>query len=220
MSTLIGLFVILFIAAIAAITGKLKRKWTPEAQQAAIAAMRPPRAPFGVFVDSAHSWVKLMSDGTMRIGVDDFIAEALGRVDGVELPEPGHKIERGDTLVTLRVGEKLLRVPSPISGEVAAHNATALQSPATLTADPYGLGWLLSLRTQDHKEAIKPLHLGNGALGYLRQELARLGDFFTARASTSAAPLMADGGLPQRGAVADLDDAGLERFADEFISQR
>lgn len=217
MSTLIGLCVILLIAAFASLAKVLKRRWEPEASAAPLLAMREPRAPFGLFIDRAHSWVRLMSDGTLRIGLDDFLAEGIGRVDGIDMPAPGTQVARGETLVTLRVGDRRIAIPSPVDGEIAGHNETAQQSPVTVTSDPYGLGWLLSVRTLDHKEAIKPLHVGNGALGFLRQEMSRLADFFTARAST--APVMADGGVPQRGALADLDESGLDAFEEQFLKQ-
>lgn len=217
MSIVIGSVVLLFIAGLVALVKTLKRGDELEAAPAPLAAMRAPRAPFGLFIDRAHSWVRLRPDGTLRIGLDEFLAEGLGRVDGVELPAPGTHVTRGEPLVTLRVGDRHITVPSPVDGEIAGLNETAQQSPVTVTSDPYGLGWLVSLRTLDHKEAIKPLHVGNGALGFLRQELTRLADFFTARAS--AAKVMADGGVPQRGALAQLDNPGLEAFTLHFLRQ-
>lgn len=214
MSILIALAALLLFVVVATLLRRLApAKATPE--PSAPPAMRPPRPPFGSFIDTGHSWLRLMPNGTLRIGIDDFLAEALGSVDGVQLPTPGQTIERGAPLITLRLGDEQLVVRSPISGEVMQHNPTAQQSPKTITADPYGLGWLVALRTQDHKEAIKPLHVGNGAIGFLRRELARLGDYFVSRAAE--APLLADGGLPLRGAVGQLDKDGLESFTTTFL---
>lgn len=219
MSTLIGLVVILLVAASVSLAKSLRSKWEPELSTQKVEGMREPRAPFGLFFDSAHSWVKMLSDGTLRVGIDDFVAEAFGKVDSVEIPESGTKIERGQTLVTLKIGEAKIEIPSPVSGEVATQNDIVEQNPNTMMSDPYGLGWVLSVRPQDHKEAIKPLHVGNGAKGYLRQEVAKLADFFAAKVSNDAMPVMADGGLPQRGAVAKLEENELESFSAEFLKQ-
>jgi len=216
MLTMVGLIIILSIFGIAHLVGRAKKRHTTETP--VVQPMRAPRAPFGIFIDSAHSWLRMMSDGSLRVGIDDLLADSVGTIEGVDVPAPGTKVERGETLMTLRVGKRQISIPAPISGEVVAHNDAAQSSPVTMTSDPYGLGWVLSLRTADHKEAFKPLHVGNGAIAFLKTEFSRLADFFTS-AGNSPVPVMADGGVPQRGAVAELDDAQLEKFQDAFLKQ-
>ena len=184
------------------------------------APMRAPHAPMDLFVDSAHSWIRIMADGTLRIGLDAFLSEALGRVDGVDLPNPGTRVARGDTLLTLRIGKKTVAIPSPVDGVISSQNVLALESPMAVTSDPYGLGWLLTLRSEDQKQALQPLHVGRGALGFLRQEATRLADFFTMRAGQTSTAFLGDGGLPQRGAVSTLDANGIAAFASTFLAQR
>ena len=48
-----------------------------------------PQPPQGVFLDSAHTWLRITSDGRLRVGIDDFLAEAVGQVDRVEVPAQG-----------------------------------------------------------------------------------------------------------------------------------
>jgi glycine cleavage system H protein len=185
-----------------------------------VVPMRTPRPPHALFLHPAHSWVCLHSDGTLRVGIDDFLADALGKIDEVQVPPPGTRVERGAPLITLRVGKRRMTVPAPAAGEVVGENALVSGAPRTVSSDPYGLGWVCSLETRDQKEAIGPLHVGSGAASFLHAELERLTDFLTMRhgAKTQGALLLADGGLPLRGAVGDLDDEGFGAFSRQFLA--
>lgn len=183
------------------------------------AAMRPPHPPHGLFLDPAHAWVRLGADGSLRVGADDFVAEALGRVEAVEPAALGSKLERGAPLATLRLaGGRRVTLRAPADGEVVAVNATALESPDAITADPYGVGWLVALWPRDHKQAIAPLFLGAGAAAFARKELARLAEFIGRARAADGALVIADGGVPVRGAVSTLGEAELARFEQEFLS--
>jgi glycine cleavage system H protein len=183
------------------------------------AAMRPPHPPHGLFLDPAHAWVRLGADGSLRVGADDFVAEALGRVEAVEPAPLGSKLERGAPLATFRLaGGRRVTLRAPADGEVVAVNATALESPDAVTSDPYGVGWLVALWPRDHKQAIAPLFLGAGAAAFARQELQRLAEFFGGARAADGALVMADGGVPVRGAVATLSETELERFEREFLA--
>jgi glycine cleavage system H protein len=217
MSTLIGLIVILLLFAVSGLVKMFRKRCAQVAKEHR--PMHMPRAPFGTFVDAGHSWVRMMSDGTMRIGIDEFLAESLGAIDGVDLPKAGTVVERGQPLLHVRFGDKRVAVLSPLSGEVVACNPSAESSPLTLSCDPYGIGWAVSLRTPDHKEAIRPLFIGNSAMAFLKTEFTRLADFLVARNGQNGAIVMADGGPPQHGAIAELDKEEVHVFAEQFLQQ-
>ncbi len=181
-------------------------------------AMHEPRPPHGLFLDPAHAWVRLHSDGSLRIGVDDFLAGALGELDGIEAAPLGSKLTRGAPLATLRVRGRKLTLRAPADGELVAVNQNALQSPAAVAHDPYGIGWLVGIWPRDHKQALAPLFVGSGAAAFLRQELQRLAEFFGRASAANGSPVMADGGVPLRGAVSHLSDADLARFEEQFLN--
>lgn len=181
-----------------------------------VTPMKAPAPPQGVFVDAAHTWLRITSEGRLRVGLDDLLAEAIGEVERVTTPPPGTQVRRGDPLFNLTVRGRTLVVPSPAAGEVVSLNARALTDPKSLTKDPYGSGWIVSLFTRDHHEAIRPLKIGAAAAAYLRQEFQRLADFLTRQ--SSPVPVLADGGLPARGAVAELDEQALGVFTEEFLN--
>jgi len=180
-------------------------------------AMRPPQPPYGLFIDHRHGWVRLHADGSLRVGIDDFLADAVGAIDEITVLPVGTKVERGQTLLTLRMGQRKLKVAAPAAGEVVAVNHEAVDSPRTVSADPYGLGWVVGLWARDQKEAITPLQVGSGAVAHLKAEFQRLIDFLTTSTSAAGAPVLADGGLPLRGAVKELDEQAWRSFQQQFL---
>jgi len=186
--------------------------------QVPLVAMKVPQPPQGIFLDAAHTWLRITSDGRLRVGIDDFLAEAVGQVDRVEVPAQGTTIERGSPLFTLFVKGRKLVVPSPASGTVMSANDKALRDPSAVVRDPYGAGWVASLWTRDHHAAISPLRIGAAATHFLREELHRLADFMVPTRVHATVPVMADGGLPGKGAAANLDDESWQTFAREFVN--
>lgn len=216
-----ALLVILMIAVLISldvlVVVRRRRRRVPAPLQ--LNPMRAPLLPHGLFLDPAHGWVRLHSDGTLRVGIDDFLAEALGRIDEIQLPPAGSSVARGEPLMTLRVGQRRLSVPAPATGEVRSLNLEAVNCPGLVLADPYGLGWLVGIWARDQKEAIAPLQVGNGAIAHLRGEFERLLDFLTTASPASGAPalVMAGRGLPLRGAVSALSDQGWAAFQEQFL---
>lgn len=216
MTPLLVLLTILAAMGVDAILVARRKRRLPEARPAPV-PMRLPEPPQGVFLDPAHTWLRITTDGRLRVGVDDFLTEALGGVTAVTAPRAGTAVSRGEPLVTLSLANgRALTLPSPADGEVVSTNAKVLDDPNALVRDPYGAGWVVSLFTRDHHAAIEPLKIGSAATSFLRKELHRLAEFLSA--GNAPALVAADGGTPLRGAVASLDEARLAAFAGEFLA--
>ena len=214
---LVILTILVFIGVDAIVMAFRRHRATVPALQV-ITPMLEPRPPQGIFLDPHHSWVRITADGTLRVGIDDFLAEAVGDVDGVEAPPRGAQVKRGEPLLKLRVKDKVLVVPAPTSGEVVAVNDHVAAQPWTVNRDPYGVGWVVALWTRDHHEAIKPLRIGSAATAFLRGELQRLADFLTPTGTLATVPLLADGGIPRKGALAAVDNERWDSFQKEFLT--
>ena len=218
---MVALLILLTILVALAIDRFVLARQEQSAESAAplpIVAMNVPQPPQGVFLDTAHTWLRITSDGRLRVGIDDFLAEAVGPVEKVEVPGQGTTVERGDPLFTLFVKGRKLVIPSPASGTVMSANDKALRDPSAVVKDPYGAGWVASLSARDHHAAISELRIGAAATHFLRDELHRLADFMVHSRGMARVPVMADGGLPCKGSVARLDDRGWDFFAREFVT--
>lgn len=180
-------------------------------------AMHEPRVPPGLFLDRSHSWARIAADGSLRVGVDDLLAEIVGEVEGVDMPEKGTQVDRGAPLFTLRLKGRELAVPAPASGEVVAVNPHVVAQPWSIGRDPYGVGWVAAIWVRDHQEAIRPLRIGASATGFLRAEFQRFVDFLTRTATPAEAAVLADGGVPFRGVGTRLSPEQWDAFRAEFV---
>jgi glycine cleavage system H protein len=98
-----------------------------------------------------HEWVRI--DGDLAIvGITDYAQSQLGDVVYVELPEIGHRVEKGKEAAVVESVKAASEVYAPVSGEVAEVNQLLAAEPATVNADPMGDGWFLKLRLDDPKQ--------------------------------------------------------------------
>jgi glycine cleavage system H protein len=98
-----------------------------------------------------HEWVRL--DGDLAIvGITDHAQSQLGDVVYVELPEIGHRVEKGKEVAVVESVKAASEVYAPVSGEVAQVNEMLTADPARVNADPMGEGWFIKLRLEDSRE--------------------------------------------------------------------
>jgi glycine cleavage system H protein len=98
-----------------------------------------------------HEWVRL--DGDLAIvGITDYAQSQLGDVVYVELPEIGHRVEKGKEAAVVESVKAASEVYAPVSGEVAEINEALNADPGKVNADPMGEGWFLKLRFDNPQE--------------------------------------------------------------------
>lgn len=176
------------------------------------------RLPQGLFLGKQHSWARLTSLGELKIGMDELLTQAIGKVDRVELPEVGGKVFKGQTLATVFHGGRQLKIASPIDGTVVVANQGVERDPSSIAEDPYGSGWLATVWPTEHGEALKSMRVGGRAVNWMRQETQRFCDFLTVESAPQAVgAALADGAHPVVGAALTLDEKGWDEFQTEFI---
>ncbi|MDQ6783484.1 MAG: glycine cleavage system protein GcvH [Actinomycetota bacterium] len=95
-----------------------------------------------------HEWVKLEGD-SIRIGITDYAQDALGDVVFVLMPEVGAAVAAGDSFSEVESTKSVSDVYVPLTGTVTEVNAGLAERPQHLNEDPYGEGWLCTIRLQD-----------------------------------------------------------------------
>jgi glycine cleavage system H protein len=100
----------------------------------------------------SHEWVRDEGDGTVVIGISDHAQAALGDMVFVELPEPGTSYEQGEACAVIESVKAASDAYAPVSGEVIEANGALEDSPELVNSDPYGEGWLFSVRLSDPAE--------------------------------------------------------------------
>lgn len=160
-----------------------------------------------------HSWLVRERKNVVRVGVDEFAAALVGRVERIELPKPGQWLRQGQKSIGFyRNGEKSEMV-SPTEGEVLAVNPEVLANPALLRQDPYGAAWLLTLNVPDEESTGRNL-IPKGLIGeWMRDAVERL----YSRQPALAGAVAADGGRPAEDLLSHLPHANWREITEEFF---
>ena len=160
-----------------------------------------------------HTWALAESPNLVRVGLDDFAARLIGKIDHIVLPKRGQWVRQGQKLATIfRDGAKTELV-SPVEGEVTQVNEAALNDPALAGNDPYGKGWLVSLFSPDEQTSFRNLLGGNLARSWMAEAAARL----FAKMPAMAGAVAQDGGLAVHDLTAQMPDQKWEDVTKEFF---
>ncbi|HMA98980.1 MAG TPA: glycine cleavage system protein GcvH [Wenzhouxiangella sp.] len=100
----------------------------------------------------SHEWVSEEEEGVVKVGITDHAQEQLGDLVFVELPEEGANFGQGDACAVIESVKAASDIYTPVSGEVVALNQAVIDSPEIINNDPYGDGWLFSVRLDDNDE--------------------------------------------------------------------
>jgi glycine cleavage system H protein len=99
-----------------------------------------------------HEYLKPAgADNVVQIGITDYAQGELGDVVFVELPKVGDKFKAHDVFGTIEAVKAVSELYSPMAGEVVEVNGALDGDPAAVNRDPYGEGWMITLRVSDPK---------------------------------------------------------------------
>ena len=105
-----------------------------------------------------HQWVRVEGD-VLRVGITEFAQEALGEVAMVRIQDvSGSESPQGNTSPTISAGDEMGEIEAfkamtdlymPVDAVVVEANAALQDSPTAVNSDPYGDGWLCTVRPSD-----------------------------------------------------------------------
>jgi len=173
--------------------------------------------PAGAFVSPQHAWARIELNGAVRIGLDDLIRKIFAKIDRVELPPAGQKVDKGETLFSVTYGDYTLHIPSPISGTVLAVNAEHVDHPEWLAIKPFELSWMCRLEPSNLAAELPALRIGQEAVEWYQQELERYSELagHTVREADERAPDAAPAGPSEVAGARQVDL--LARFSEPFL---
>jgi glycine cleavage system H protein len=106
--------------------------------------------PADLFYTSDHEYVKSTSDpNVVQVGITDYAQDQLGDVVFVELPKKGAQFGAHDVFGTIEAVKAVSELFCPLAGEVVDVNARLDGEPALVNSDPYGEGWMITLRMKN-----------------------------------------------------------------------
>ncbi|MGD8780236.1 MAG: hypothetical protein PVH88_14875 [Ignavibacteria bacterium] len=172
--------------------------------------------PGGIMLAPNHTWLKKMVDGKIKLGIDDFVKHALGKVNINLLKSIGDYVIKGEEIFEIFVNDKKVSVKSPVEGTVLNHNLNLQRKNID---DVYGEDWITVIKPKEDLSKISFFNSKN-AVSWLKDEFSRLKDFVLVQTQTPdyAAVTMHDGGNIVEGVVGYLEEKSVKDFEKEFLS--
>lgn len=134
-------------------------------------------APLGLYFDKSHTWAFMESDGSVRVGIDDFLQHITGPITKVKMKNQGERIKKGDALFSIMQHGKQLCIYSPISGTIIENNLMLNNDSSIINSSPYAEGWVYKIESNNWMKEIKTFLMGDSYRAWLKNEFLRIKEF-------------------------------------------
>lgn len=182
------------------------------------------KVPQGLFYSRYHTWAHMERSGVAKVGLDDLLMHITGEVRINRLKSSGERIVKGDLLAEIDHKGKLLKVFSPISGEITEANAALADSPGLINEDPYIKGWMYKIKPTSWVADTNSYFIAEDATQWAVQELDRFKDFLAASLGKySPQPsnlILQDGGELRDEPLSDLPVEVWQEFQQDFLDKK
>jgi len=102
-----------------------------------------------------HTWLKMEGTDLGLVGITQFAQEQLKEVVFVDLPEPGTAVAHMEPFGTIESVKATNDLFSPVTGTVVEVNTALKDEPGLVNQDPYGKGWMITVRLSNPGETGK-----------------------------------------------------------------
>ena len=160
-----------------------------------------------------HTWVVREGHDDARVGFDLFTAELVGKIDRLEVAKPQRWVRQGQKLMTLYGDGFSFDLVSPIEGVISHLNEKVLNDPSIAQRDPYGDGWIATLRAPDLNTNERNLMQASMVAPWMHYNQQRL----SAEIAQLNPALAQDGGIPVPGLLQRVSPEMRQRIISEFF---
>ena len=167
------------------------------------------------YLHRGHAWVLLEGDNRVRVGLDDFSQKLLGPAEEVRLPEIGKVYYQDHLCLALFRQGKKASFEAPVDGAVEAINPMVRQNPSLIHDDPYGEGWLFTVKPVNLRRNLENLLSGEEAVIWINEQSHRLLTLMETRAGV----ILPDGGAIIDDVYGNHQELGWRPLVQEFFLQ-
>ena len=160
-----------------------------------------------------HLWVAPHDgeEGEARVGIDDFSARLIGKIDRASVPAGGVAVKENSVCFLLHSGQRTARLVSPANGVIKTVNPKVAADPSIINDDPYSEGWIFSMRLKG--DEVKGLYHETVARKWFESEVERLQRVFSSDLGMTAT----DGGEALTDISSRLSDAQWGKIVSQFL---
>ncbi len=129
--------------------------------------------PGGVFISENHCWTAVSQDGSVKVGIDDFAKKLIGKIDGIEFPNLGMSVSKGQPLFSIKQNKKSIQFLSPVSGLVKSVNYELAENLESLDFTPYDKNWICIIDADKLDVELQELKIGKSAVTFYQEEIEK-----------------------------------------------
>jgi glycine cleavage system H protein len=166
-----------------------------------------PQVPSNTMFHRGHTWARMETDGTVRVGMDEFARTLAGAPDRVDLPNLGDHVSQGEPGWSVQRGGREIPMLSPLDGEIISVNDSITNDPGVVETSPYDDGWIIQIRPTNLNVDRRNLLSGRMARHWLDDAYERLAQYF----NPELGAVLNDGGELACGVIDEID---ADRFAE------
>ncbi|VAX15055.1 sigma-54 dependent DNA-binding response regulator [hydrothermal vent metagenome] len=173
--------------------------------------------PGGVFISNNHCWISINQEGRAQVGIDDFAMKLIGKVNAIEPPNLGMKVNKGEILFTAKVNGRSVQFKSPISGKVVRVNSQLFEDLSVLEYSSYHKNWVCIIDSDELDSELADLKIGKAAVNFYQEELEKLKTLHNKTRSGKETKDYKPEGYIEIGEMRNADDITWERYVEEFF---
>lgn len=113
------------------------------------------RVPKSLLYTETDEWIRIDSEIAV-VGITDYAQKKLKNIIGVELPQRGSRVRKGDSVGVIESIKAVADLYAPVSGEVIEVNERLKEEPELINHEPYSGGWIFKIRLSN-KDEVKDL---------------------------------------------------------------
>ena len=174
----------------------------------------------GLYYDRTHTWAFMEKDGTVKVGIDDFLQRVTGPLTRVKMKSPGERVKKGKKAVSIIQDGKQLDICAPVSGTIKEQNTDLTINSSLLNSSPYADGWIYRIEPANWFKEVQFLIMGNPYKKWLKKEFQRLKEFLADILRTENPDyvhVLQDGGELKENILKDLGPETWEDFQTNFM---
>lgn len=179
-------------------------------------------APAGILFGKSHTWTFMEKNGTLTLGIDDFLQHVTGTISRISLKSPGEKVRRGDRLASVIQRGKQLDIISPVSGTIISRNEKLASDTGILHASPYADGWIYGIEPENWLNESRLMLTASKYTAQIREEFGRIRDFLATFTGANEVRLahvvLQDGGELSEGLLEQFGPEVWEEFQAKFLN--
>ena len=174
----------------------------------------------GLYYDKTHTWAFMEEDGSVKVGIDDFLQRVTGPLTRVKMKYPGERVKKGKKAVSIIQDGKQLDISAPVSGTIKEQNTRLSTDSSLINSSPYSEGWVYKIEPANWFKEVQFLLMGNHYKKWLKKEIQRLKEFLAESIKTQDAGyvhVLQDGGELKENILQDLGPETWEDFQTNFM---